>query len=463
MGNRVEAIKFYTQAKQNPQQNQQLVYQLLSSAAVADPTMAQALYEVGAANGQMWLNPGAVALYRRVLELPYGTNPGDLDPITRVKTLTNMGFHLYVMGNYHEASEVLLQALELDPENALAMSNLALVNTIWGNHKLAVELAADAHRRDPSSVAIEVSFGFALLHAGDWAKGLKHFEARFPYRMQHFLGYPYPKWDGTPKKTLFLQSEQGMGDALSFARFVPLAAARCEFIHVVVQKELLRLFRALFQHLHNVEIIPNPSPFLPADYWSTFMSLPAHMGLSNDEIAKTPFPALPEFRINPTWKVPGRQRHIAVAWHGHPGGDINHHKSFPFEHLLELYRVPGIQLYSIQVGDAAADLHKAGAASIVRDLAPLITDVADTMAILQHMDMAITVESLPMHIAATLGVETWVPYSYRGRDWRITTRKNLGWYKTQRIFQQTEDARWEPVFAEIVNALNRESYGEKAA
>jgi tetratricopeptide (TPR) repeat protein len=432
-------------------------YSLLSSATIVDPTMAAAWYSVSVANGDMGLVAAAVAGYRRQLENPIGTGPGDLTLEYRAKGLCNMGRELYRMGLMDEAREAVLSALRIDSEMGPAWCTLSMIQMIDGEIQPAIKNAKIAFDLDPANPAIEVQLAFALLHAGEYAEGLKHFERRFEYRLKNFLTYPYPKWTGEKDKTLFLVSDQGIGDTLSFSRFLPMAADRCKFIHAVVHPELVRLFRASFQKITNIDIVPSPPNGFPAaDCWSTFVGLPTALGLTTQEIKDAPNIAIPPFHIGTKWKAPARKLHIGVAWAGSPQNDIDGHRSFPVTHLLELYRVPGLQLYSLQVGPRAKDLHDAGAAALIWDLAPQIRDVSDTVAIIRELDLVVTCESALGHISGMMGKECFVPYSYRGRDYRIGDGlKDVLWNPKHRIFMQGKDADWRPVFDSIVDELRQ--------
>ena len=456
MGDRVSAIRFFNQAVQNigNAPDKALIYQLYSSAVIADGTMAQAIYELANANRDMGMWRAAIAGYRLMLALPFGEDPGDLTPELSAKAYTNMSHAFYVIGEFENGRWAAGEAIDLDEKLPLAWLNISLNEAGLDNPMASLEAARKAHEMEPGNPIIETALAFAYLYMHDFERGLRHFEARFPYRLPHFANFPYPKWNGERDKTLYLVSEQGMGDALSFARFIPSAANSAKHINIIVQKSLARLLSASFQHIRNVSIFAAPQPFLPADCWTTFMSLPTALGLTNDEIMHCPHIDLPQFMVNPTWKSKDAKFHIGVAWSGSPASDINHWRSFPIEMLFELYRVAGVQLYSIQVNDETNQLHSSGAATLIRDLTPFINDAADTLAIMRDLDLIITTESAPGHLASLAGIECWIPYSFNGRDWRASIDgKSPIWSPKHRFFRQGKDAQWRPVFERIVAAL----------
>ena len=460
VGDRAAALRCYNQARAEIQNaanpnHQQLFYQLMCSSVIADPTFNAGWQEVGHANNNLGVLHGAIAAYRRVLEFPDGPGEYDLNPRRRGEILTTIGHLLQRIGMVDEAVSCLAQALEIDRTLSLAWMNMSLCDQNQGRLESSIECAREAYRQEPTHPAIEMALAFALMFTGYYSEGLKHFESRFAYKLRSFLSYPFPKWDGSPDKSVFLVGDQGIGDTLSFARFVERAAKKSKFIHMAVQQELVRLFAASFQHIPNLNIIALPCPWPPADCWSTFVSLPSCMNLTDEEIVNEPGIRIPPFQAPSTsWKSPDRKYHIGVSWAGSKANEIDRWRSFPLEHLLELYRVPGIQLYSLQVGDRAMELHNAGCATLLRDLNPLIRDVSDTMGILPHLDLVIGCESILGHICAAMNKEFWMAYSWHGRDFRTgyDGTKRL-WTPKHRIFKQDRDAQWAPVFERITQAL----------
>jgi tetratricopeptide (TPR) repeat protein len=436
-------------------------YQLISSACYADPSWSHAFYANGCAASDLNRPHAAVAIFRRALECA-----DEKDPETP-KLLTNLAWELMKIGGQQEAIGYLHRAIEIDPKLALPWMHSSLIHTTFGQTKTAVECARKCMSlADPNDgtgyPTAEFALAFALLFDGQYAEGLKHFESRFAARLPNFTQYPYPKWRGENDKTLFLVADQGLGDTLSYARFVEDTSRRCKYIHMCVQSELRRTFEHAFRHLSNINFLPSPSNFPgSADVWSTFVSLPYALGLSDVEIINAPNIDMPRFGMSNAWKVPDRKFHIGIAWAGSPLNDIDKHRNIPIHHFVELFRVPGIQLYSLQIGERAKDLNLWGFAPIIKPLEGYIRDVADTVSILQSLDLVISVESALGHICSMSDKECWLPYSWLGRDYRcgaLESSQRL-WTPRHRVFQQSDDMRWEPVFERIVEALREKVHG----
>lgn len=441
--------------------NQDHGYQLFSSACYADPSYGHAFYVNGCAASDLVRPHAAVALFRRAIE-------GDLDAVERPKAEVNLAWELMKVGGQQEALSILEKVTSEHPKLVLAWMHKSMCFQIFGQTKIAVSCARKCFElADPNDgmgyPIAEFQLAFALLFDGQYAAGLKAFESRFAARLPNFLLYPWPKWRGEKGKTLFLVADQGLGDTLSFSRFLEAASKRCRFIHLCVQSELRRVFEHAFRHLDNINFMPSPSNFPgDADVWSTFVSLPYALGLTDAEIIDAPNIDVPRYVMPTAWKVPSRKFHIGIAWSGSPLNDIDKHRNIPIHHFIDLYKVPGIQLYALQCDARKSDLNLWGFAPLIKDLSGYIRCIADTYSILPHLDLVISVESALGHICSMGDHECWTPYSWLGRDWRAGPNgkdSQRVWTPKARFFQQSDDMRWEPVFERIVEALKEKVDG----
>lgn len=443
---RATAVQIYNQGVHAAATDRQMSYKLLSSSVDIDPTFTTGWFQVGNANSDLGLLSASAACYRRALEI---------DP-TDAKVWTNLGHRLYHLGEFEEAEEATLRAIDLDPTLAFAWCNLSLIQSIKGEGMKAVRNARKAFKLDPQPI-IETALAFALLFEGRYAEGLAHFEARFPYKLASFTQYPYPQWHGedVSDKTVLIQADQGLGDTLCYVRFVPAVAARAGRVIMLIQPELCRLFRAMLQAHPNVDIQPLPAPFPAADCWTSTVSLPVALGLTDEQIREAPNLPMPAFDTIPVWKAPDRKLHIAICWAGSSQNEIDRHRSMRVEQFLALYRVPDIQLYSLQIGERANELHAAGCAALIKDLAPHVRDVADSVAILREMDLVICVETSLGHIAGALGKECWIMLAKSGGDYRCgRTGDRQLWNPNTTLFRQGDDGTWGPVIERVITALD---------
>ena len=459
MGNRAAAEQFYRTGEQAAQNNRDntagltQAYHNFVSAAYIDPTWGAAHYAVGNNAVDLGMSHAAIASYRRSLECEH--NNANL-----ARVHANIGWQLQVTGRTQEAYEHSMRAVDLDPSLGPAWLNLSIIHYILNQTETAVSCAMRANQLMPDDPTVHIGLAFALMHNRQMAEGLKWFEARFRYKLHQYLSFPFTRWQGEPHKTIFVAADQGLGDTLSFARFIPRAAARAKYLHLCIQPELMRLFSEMFGHIKNLDLRPLGTPFPAYDHWTTFVSLPTALGLTDEEITQQEHTAYDPPKHAPNvvqaWKVPDRKLHVGIAWAGSALNDINKYRSIPLHHFLELQRVPGIQLYSLQKDAKKQDLYDTGASSVVRDLSGYISDVVDTLSFMREMDLVIACESAVPHMAALAGAECFTPYSRLGKDFRIGIDGTKAiWAPKTRYFLQGDDDKWEPVFAKMVTELEK--------
>lgn len=452
MGDRKAAMQFYATGEAAAKEKSSTAgttqaYGNFVAAAYADPTWGQAHYQCGNNAADLKMHHTAIACYRRALECENSNE-------NLAKINCNLGWQLHIVGKTEEALEASLRSADLDSKLAFNWVNLSIIHYTQNNTETSVSCAMRANELEPDNPTIMTALAFALLHNRQFAEGLKYFEARFRYKLHQYLAFPFSRWRGEKDKTIFVAADQGLGDTLSFARFVERAASVSKFVHLCIQPELMRLFDYSFMHLKNINLLPLGQPFPAYDHWTTFVSLPYALGLTDQQVISQPHFVPNTTPVRKEWLVGDRKLHIGIAWAGSDLNEINHHRSIPLKFFLELAKVPGIQLYSLQKDAKRQELYDTGASAVIRDMSGYISDVADTVSLMQHLDLIITCESALGHIAALADKECWMPYSRLGKDFRIGVDGKMAvWTPKHRFFVQHEDS-WDGPFAEIVEALN---------
>lgn len=460
MGDRATALQFFNQAAETVNDKSKPEYlqhgfQLFSSAVYADPTFATGFYQAGNNGSDLQHLHAAVACWRRALECEMpDILPAETTDASRAKVLANLGWRLESIGHTAEALKVTQEAAALDPNLAFAWLNMSIVQVRLGQTAEGVVSARKAFALAPDNATIEVGLAFALLFNRNLAEGFKHFKSRYRYKLVNFTKYPYPVWTGEADKTLFVVSDQGLGDTLSMCRFLREVCKRSRYVHAAVHPELLRLLQYALLDVPNINLLPQPCNFPAADAWTTFVSLPYALGLSDDEIRNTPQIEYKAERSNAKqWKVTDRKLHIGITWRGSEKNEINEWRSIAVQQFLDLYKVPGVQLYSLQVDASKQQMFDAGLAPVVKDLSGYIRDVCDTISILQDLDLVVGIESALGHICTLARKEFWCPYSWMGRDYRVGFDGSDQIWSNYRVFRQGSNMTWQPVFDEIVEVL----------
>ncbi|MGH8673447.1 MAG: tetratricopeptide repeat protein [Burkholderiales bacterium] len=410
------------------------------------PDQPKALNNLGAVLHMQGRLDLAVASYRRALEL---------DP-ELAQANQNLASITRELPAAEKAVAGFLRQLRDNPKDAEAHANLGNVYRELGRHREAIASFADALACDPEFAEAHFARSFELLLCGEYTEGWKEFEWRWKVKalnspMRHVL---QPLWDGRdlPGGTVLLHSEQGFGDTLQFVRYAPLVAQRCGRVMLECQPELVRLL-ARTAGLRGVyaagERLPSFDAHLP------LMSLPR---VFNTRIESIPWDG-PYIQADTARAAPWRSflassgTKIGLNWAGRPQQWDDRKRSVTLAMLAPLMRAPDANFYSLQKGEAAAQATSAPQGMRLADLGKYIGDFADTAAIVRELDLVITVDTSVAHLAAAMGVPTWVLVSY-APDWRYhLEREDNPWYPSMRLFRQKTDGDWPAVIERLAAAL----------
>jgi tetratricopeptide (TPR) repeat protein len=300
--------------------------------------------------------------------------------------------------------------------------------------------------------------GLAHLLRGDFATGWQNYECRWHTRnlRRAVRNLPQPLWRGEPLggARILLHAEQGMGDTMQFARYVPLVAARNATVILEVQPELL----ALFAGMKGAWQVIGRGDSLPEFAWhSPLLSLPRAFGT---ELATIPA-NIPYLRSNPSavqeWSqhLQGDGLRVGLVWSGNPLHVRDPQRSVPLDQLRALLAVNGTTFYSLQKGSAASQLLALPIETNLIDLGPRLEDFADTAAALCNLDLVISVDTAVAHLAGALGKPVWVLLTH-APDWRwLLDRDDSPWYPTARLFRQPAPGDWRSVIDRVANELQQ--------
>jgi len=315
------------------------------------------------------------------------------------------------------------------------------------------------------------NLGLCLLLHGDFARGWKEYEWRWRWTGfgEEQRPFPQPVWQGEPPRavggTLLVTAEQGYGDTMQFARYLPLLVERG---YEVVFEVQVPVFTLLWHSLgrHGVRVVPRAETpdrvhdDLPFARHVPLMSLPERFGT----LLETVPAAIPYLFAEPTrqalWAdrlgaAAGPRRKVGIAWKGRPLHSRDRERSIPAVALAPLLVVADTQFFAVQK-------HEGGPADAPAGVIPLdglLHDFAETAAAVANLDLVITVDTSVAHLAGAMGVPVWVmlPFS---PDWRwLLGRSDSPWYPTMTLFRQGRAGDWDGVVAEVARRLS-ESWDE---
>ncbi|TJZ65872.1 tetratricopeptide repeat protein, partial [Chitiniphilus eburneus] len=382
---------------------------------------------------------GAVAAYQAVLTMAPG----------HAGARYNLGCLARRRGDIEAALAWFEQVVAQAPTHADAWHNLAGCRRALGDW----DAARAAYER---SVALEDSarsryaLGTLDLLQGRWRPGWDGYEARWEACGRTLPALPLPTWLGEavpPGARLLVHAEQGYGDLLQFARFLPGLRQRFATVTVACPPALLALLAASLDGIEVCDSLPDPADFTHA---VAIMSLARVLHLDEAALGRYPVPYLRA----PSGAQAGAERgpglNVGLCWTGNPAQSDNLWRSIPLGLLRGLRDIPGISWHNLQQGQAA----QARAAGFeLRDASGQWRDFGDTAAYLAVLDLVITACTSIAHLAGGLGKPVWL-LSRFDADWRwLLDRQDSPWYPSMRIWRQPTPGNWPAAVDKLDRAL----------
>jgi len=372
------------------------------------------------------------------------------------ESYSNHGLALQDLSRSHEALASFETAIALKPDFAEAQSNRALALQDLGRTEEALASFDAAIALRPDLAQPRWTQGLALLQLGRMQEGWRRYEWR--KQGEERSGdrpYPQPVWLGETQlagKTLFIHSEQGFGDTLQFIRFAPLAVDRGARVIVSVQDPLVRLLRRLHPHVEIIGETEVPDAF---DLHIPMLSLPLAFGGGLDDL-----PAAGRYlTADPTDRAAWRERlgprsrpRVGLVWSGSTIHKNDHNRSIPLSRLAPLLDLD-LDWISLHKDLRERDVEPLSRLPQIRQLGEALGDFADTAALIEGLDLVITVDTSVAHLAGALDRPTWMLAPFNA-DWRwLKDRADSPWYPSLRLFRQPAVDDWESVIEQVREAL----------
>lgn len=381
----------------------------------------------------------------------------------------NLGNVLWRMERYDEAKYQLGRARSLSPEIAGIWHNSALLYYSLNMLDESSRCYRRALKLMPDNPLIQSDAAYPILAGNDLQAGLKAHEARWGRLFKHpIFTSDMPRWQGEDLtgKTLFVCWEQGYGDTLQFSRFVPELLKRAARVIFSVQEPLRTLMTAslpgveiagsFVRQISPLQYEPDGIALPKADYYCPLMSLPLLLGTTLETIPpsviKTPAIERSDY---PRIKV-------GIIWAGNPGYDSDRRRSTTLDQFLALAN-SRIELYGLQMAPRSEDIQRLGAQSLVHDLSPHMTSFATTARLMAQLDAVVSVDTAPLHLAASLGIPTFAALPYT-RCWRwLRHRDTSPWYPSLTLVQQKKPGEWPDVIDRIKRLVISQCTRQKTA
>ena len=407
----------------------------------------------------------SIALYRKAIELR---------PLF-AKAHGNLGNALRALGRIDESIATCRKAVEMMPTMEEAHVNLGTAPHMAGRY---TEGVASCHR------AIELRSDFAEVHKdlslmllvqGKFEEGWREYEWRL--RLPHYFNSPtrfaQPMWDGSDLRgrKILIHAEQGLGDTIHFARFLPLLQKRGGKVILECQAELVRLMKQM-EILKGVEVLPCESksgPKVEFDVHAALLSLPLLLNrlapTDQLDVAQPPYIKADAY-LQDQWRArlaDSTGLKIGLAWAGSPTNKNDRHRSITLPAMAPLAR-DGVEFYSLQFGKPAEQTANPPRGMKLIDHTAKIGDFADTAAMVAELDLIICIDTALGHLAGAMNKPVWVMLQFTPDFRWLLEGRTTPWYPSMRLFRQKKFGDWaeviEEVAGELGNAMRRDEIRE---
>ena len=424
-----------------------------------EPSQASAWHNYGTALNSLTAYEDALGALRLSLRL---------DPLV-ADVWCNLGLAYFGLEDFDSAEKAFRHAIALDASHAPSYTNLgnALISALQPEEALlhlqrGVEL-------DQSSTHSLWNLALAYLLLGDFVKGWEYYEVRFDNNDFQKVTIPTSgprlrKISAAPGKgepPLVVWSEQGLGDAIQFCRYLNLLDAVGIPFVFLTRPSLITLMRDWTGLGDRVQAIGSTDPQTDVRPHVALMSLPHLFGTELHTIPcvcpylKAPQPPRVDVRVvNPPGGIS-----VGVVWASNPDNKAMYrHKSLPLDLLMPLFErlidLDLIELHSLQFGSDAEQLAPWRHRQEIYEWNNTLNDFSDTAQLLSQLDLVITVDTAVAHLAGALNKPTWLLLP-QNADFRwLRQRADSPWYPSMRLFRQQAHGHWQSVVDQLDDAFD---------
>ena len=353
-----------------------------------------------------------------------------------------------------EAVQYYKQALKVDKYHIFSLDNLASAYAELGKFKEAINFYNYAVKIDSNFAQAQFNLSLALL----LTSSLKHGWEKYEYRLKknnykknkYLLKYKYWNGENLNKKTLLIYCEQGIGDCIQFARYIKKIKKNNTTIILLCNKEIKLFFKNLIEIDHIITLNKN---ITKVDYYISLMSLPYIF--RNEKTPETYKYIKQDDKLSKFWrsKFITKKYKVGLVWQGDKIHVSDYKRSISLNKLIPLLKVQNIEFISLQKGFGREQILLNKLEKNIIDFFDNIQSFHDTVAIIDNLDLIISVDTAIAHIAATMGKETWIllPFVPDFR-WGLYKPKT-NWYNTVTLFRQKKINDWDLPIKSIKKSL----------
>jgi len=362
---------------------------------------------------------------------------------------TNLGNSLTCLKHLKGAIFCHQRAIALaQGETSLLHHNLGTAYAEAGQHGEAVAAFSRAIEQRKQYDLARWDRSRSYLYLGNYRQAWPDYEVRIVTGQLPKKALPGSQWNGEPYsgKRLVLIVEQGFGDTLWVARYLPRVKALGGELVIECQAELIPLIAAMGAA---DRLIPRNAPLPSADYYCYLCSLPGLFTVDFSSIPNSPYLSPPSERrgkFAPLFERAGGRLKVGIVWSGSVTFKKNQERAQPLMRFFQAFALPGVQLYSLQKGPRTNELTSLPNGGPIIDLAPYLDDFADTAAAIAELDLVIMTDSAVAHLAGAMGKPVWLLLGYVAHWLWLLDRTDNPWYPSLRLFRPRAEGDWDYVF-----------------
>lgn len=383
---------------------------------------------------------------------------------------SNLGNVLRDLDEFEEAERCHKRAMELDPKDPAHYHHIGTVLRAQGKIDEAISFFKRGLAIDPKHTMSRWDLSRMQLLLGDYENGWANYEVRWQLEEMHKRPFPKPRWDGgrLDGKTILLYAEQGFGDTIMAARFIPfvkkLGAKKVIF---ECQQPLMRIM----QDVEGIDqLIPRDTPHPEYDVQSTIMSLPYFLKVTFRTMPPPMKVSIPEEarqKMRPYFEPYQEVLKVGIIWSGSVTFKNNRRRSSNLESFLRFAAIPGVQLFSLQKGPPFDQYKDLQCNSMVIDIGSHANDFADTAAAIEQLDLVLMTDSSVVHLTGSIGKPCWDLLDFESYFIYLLHGEQTPWYPSVRLFRQRFFNDWDGLFERAESSLRALAYrfaeGRRAA
>jgi tetratricopeptide (TPR) repeat protein len=381
------------------------------------------------------------------------------------EALNNRAAALLDLARTEDALACVERVLARSPDHVPALNNRGLALFELARFPEALSEFARAIMLDPAYAPARVNDAHCRLLLGDFVDGWRALEHRWrtsQYRVAR-REFAKPQWRGDQPiagRTVLLHAEQGLGDTVQFCRYAEMVAER----GASVVLEAPPVLHPVLASLAGATRLVQRGVALPAfDLHCPLLSLPLAFDTRLTDVpARVPYLRAPPEAVR-LWRdrLRGLPRpYVGLAWAGNPAHGNDRRRSLALERIANLLSAPA-QFVSLQRDLRDGDAERLPRLPQLAHFGEALTDFGETAALIESLDLVISVDTAVAHLAGAMGKPVWILLPVVP-DWRwLLDREDSPWYPTARLFRQTAAGDWDGVLRRVEGALRQRFPGPR--